>query len=288
MARGILIANPAAGRKDKRAVVDTLLRMAHESGLSLTLELTQYAGHAGVLARQAREENLDAVAVFGGDGSIREAGESLIHSYIPLYILPAGTSNVLARSLQIPLNPLKAASIFREGNIVNLDGGTANHHTFFFMCGAGIDANIMAAAHIPAKKLLGRASFYPAVLREFFTYDFPLLHVDVDGETFSGSYIAVTNIPHFAGPYRLCPPARYDDGLLDVVIFKGRRRRDFLSYFWRIKKGDLLDRPDVVHRKGRNLRISSESQVRYQLDGDTMGEVPVEIRVIPGALKVVR
>jgi diacylglycerol kinase (ATP) len=226
------------------------------------------------------------LAVLGGDGSIREAGEALLGTPIPLLILPAGTSNVLARSLGVPLDPLQAARLVGEGCTAALDGGMANGHPFFFMCGAGIDAVVMGALNLPAKKLLGRASFYPAVLRLLAGYRFPDLKITADGEVLEGGYAAVTNIPHYAGKYILVPGADPFDGVLDLVVFQARTRTAFLKLYPHLYRSTLLEQPGVEHRRVRRVRLEASAGARYQLDGDTMGPVPVDVEVLPAALRV--
>jgi len=286
MTSGALIFNPASGRGDKTLRARRLVEFFEERGASVVLKPTRWPGDVAVLARESLSEGAEFLAVLGGDGSIREAGEALQDSTFPLLILPAGTSNVLARSLNIPLDPLKAVRLFSEGRIAALDGGTANGNPFFFMCGAGIDAEVMGALNLPSKKLFGRASFYPAVLKLLATYKFPDLDVHADGERLSGGYALVSNIPHYAGNYVLIPDADPFDGFLDCVVFEAKAWISFIRHYRRLCTGTLLNAPGVAHRRVRKVRIEGPSFTRYQLDGDAMGSVPVEIEVRPAALRV--
>jgi diacylglycerol kinase (ATP) len=283
---GALIFNPASGRGDKARQALHLVEVLRSLGAGAELFPTRGSGDAAVRAREAVENGAEFLAVFGGDGSVREAGEVLAGSAIPLLILPAGTSNVLARSLKIPLDPLNAVRLLAEGRPAALDGGRANGHAFFFMCGTGLDAEVMGALHLPLKKLLGRASFYPAVLRLLAGYVFPALRIEADGEPLEGGYAVVTNIPHYAGKYVLVPGADPFDGMLDLVVFKAASRLDFLKLYPRLVRATLMDHPDVVHRRVRSVRIQGPPATRFQLDGDTLGNVPVEVAVLPAALKV--
>jgi diacylglycerol kinase (ATP) len=287
MNSGCLIFNPASGRGDKTAIARRLVDALGRFGAQVELLPTRRPGDVGQRAEQAVRGGAKFVAVLGGDGSIREAGEALLGTTIPLLILPAGTSNVLARSLGIPLDPLKAVRLMAEGRTAALDGGMANGNPFFFMCGAGIDAEVMGALNLPAKKILGRASFYPAILKLLATYAFPDLAITADGEALSGGYAVVTNIPHYAGKYILVPGADPFDGVLDLVVFKARTRMAFLKLYLYLCRATLLELAGVEHRKVRHIRIeTSGGGARYQLDGDTMGPVPVEVEVLPAALQV--
>lgn len=286
MAPGILIFNPTSGRTDKTALAKRLGARLKALGAEAELVATRSPGDATVLASAAAEAGMAFVAVMGGDGSIREAGEALAGGEVPLLVLPFGTSNVLARSLGIPLNPEKAADLVLEGAVRRMDGGTANGRWFFFMCGAGVDAEMMAAISLPAKKLLGRASFYPTVARLLFTYRFPRLSVEADGERLEAGYAAVSNVSHYAGDYVLIPGADPFDGDLGLVAFAARSWRELLPHYPHLARGALLGRPGITHRAVKRVRIEGPEGVRWQLDGDAMGTLPVEIEARPGALPV--
>jgi len=286
MSFGALVFNPTAGRGDKSPAARRLVEALQSLGARAELLPTRAPGDAALRAREAVRGGAEFLAVLGGDGSVREAGEVLIGSTIPLLILPAGTSNVLARALSIPLDPFKAVRLLSEGRTAALDGGLANGNAFFFMCGAGLDAEVMGAMHLPSKKLLGRASFYPAVLRLLAGYVFPTLSIEADGEPLEGGYAVITNIPHYAGKYILVPGADPFDGLLDLVVFKTKSRWDLLKLYPRLASSTLLNHPGVAHRKVRSVRIQGPASTRFQLDGDTLGNVPVDVGVLPAALKV--
>lgn len=286
MAPGILIFNPTSGRSDKTALARRLSTRLGILGAEVELRATRRPGEASELAAEAARTGASFVAVMGGDGSIREAGEALAGGGTPLLVLPSGTSNVLARSLGIPLNPEKAADLVLEGAVRRMDGGTANGRWFFFMCGAGVDAEMMAAISLPAKKLLGRASFYPTVARLLFTYKFPPLTVTADGERLEGGYVAVSNVSHYAGNYVLIPGADPFDGRLGLVLFAARSWRGLLPHYPHLLRGSLLGRPGITHRAVSRVRIEGPEGVRWQLDGDAMGTLPVEIEAWPNALPI--
>jgi YegS/Rv2252/BmrU family lipid kinase len=286
MAPGILIFNPTSGRTNKTALAKRHGTRLRALGAEAELVATKGPGDATLLAAAAAEAGMAFVAVMGGDGSIREAGEALAGGEVPLLVLPFGTSNVLARSLGIPLNPEKAADLVLEGAVRRMDGGTANGRWFFFMCGAGVDAEMMAAISLPAKKLLGRASFYPTVARLLFTYRFPKLSVEADGKRLEAGYVAVSNVSHYAGDYVLIPGADPFDGDLGLVAFAAMSWRELLPHYPHLARGSLLGRPGITHQAVKRVRIEGPPGVRWQLDGDAMGTLPVDIEARAGALPI--
>ena len=107
MKRGLLIFNPTAGQKDRRAQMRAVSERVKARGLELINAPTEAPGHATELVRSFLPSGLDVVVVCGGDGTISEAACGLAGSTVPLAILPGGTSNVLVRELSIPKTRLR-------------------------------------------------------------------------------------------------------------------------------------------------------------------------------------
>lgn len=280
-----LVYNPQAGRGRQASFLKEISTLAETWAYKVQPLPTAYPGHGYELARQWRDQT-ECLWVLGGDGTIRECGAGLIGASTALWILPGGTSNVLARSLGIPLHPIKALQALLCGTHIWIDVGYANGEPFFFMCGAGIDGKIMDKQDAQKKRRLGRASFYPVVFKEWLTYPFPPITLTAHGKKLSAPYIAVTNVPYFAGKYRLCPEADPQDGKLNAVLvrFSHRWQLPFLAL-------SLLGRPKRLPKQWEHLQItegvlSSTSPLPWQVDGDTRGSLPVHIKVSPKGLKV--
>ena len=171
--RGVLIYNPTAGQRNRRAQMSALIDRMRALGLDLVNAPTEGPGHATQIVRTFLTRDLDIVAACGGDGTISEVACGLAGSDVPLAVLPAGTSNVLVRELAIPLDLAAASRLLVEGVPRRLRVLLANDRPFLLWAGVGLDARIMGNTNAILKRWLGRTGIFFTVAREFFRYEFP-------------------------------------------------------------------------------------------------------------------
>ncbi|WP_375424276.1 diacylglycerol kinase family protein [uncultured Friedmanniella sp.] len=260
-------------------------------GVPLWLETTvDDPGRA--MTRQAVAEEVDLVLGAGGDGTIRVICSSLAGTGVPFGLIPAGTGNLLARNIGIPLDRAAALDVALDGvdkavDLVELrvDGGAPDH--FAVMGGIGIDAVIMEGTNPELKKVVGSAAYFVAAAQNA---KHPALHttITVDDQPplrRRAHVILVGNVGYLQANIPLIPDAKYDDGLLDVMIASPRTARDWV----RLTTGVLTRqrRPDeqLDRITGRKVTITVEERDSFQLDGDTVGECNEMVaEVLPGAL----
>lgn len=252
-------------------------------GLELANAPTTRPGHATEIVRDLLSSGLDVVAVCGGDGTVSEAACGLVGSAVPLAILPAGTSNVLARELSIPLQLDPAAKLLLEGVPRPVRVLFANERAFLLWAGVGLDARIMGHMSLVLKRWLGRTGIFFTVADEFFRYEFPQLEVTVDGERHEATFAVVCHARHYAGPWIIAPDARLDSDELDVMLFSDRSRWQFLSLFrqMQIGRGGHVGRglARIVRGRTATVRSLESYPVEVQVDGDCVLETPVDCRV---------
>ena len=141
----LLLVNPYASSVSPRvhARIKRLLSKQH----FLAEELTTERGHATDIARDAAKEGAEAIFVLGGDGTLNEVANGLRGTDTILAPLPGGSTNVLARSLEIPMRPVEAAertlSALREGEYSQVGLGSVNERRFLFHAGVGFDAKVV-------------------------------------------------------------------------------------------------------------------------------------------------
>jgi diacylglycerol kinase family enzyme len=230
---------------------------------------------------------MEVAFALGGDGTLREAAKGLLGSDVALGPLPAGTANVLAYAFDLPRTPIAAARALAEGEIRTMDVGLANGEPFLMMVSAGLDAAVMAKQSPKWKRLFGPAAIVGSGLGQWWTYDYPEIGVRVDGQTLEGSFVALCNIPHYGGPYRLAPEARIDDGLLDLVCFQGRGALPSLGFGLSMMRGRLGGHPDIRTAQVREAEILGPLPHGLQIDGDVIQlEPPITVGVGAGSLRV--
>lgn len=291
MKRGLLIYNPTAGQRDRRAQMRTLAELMKARGLELINAPTGGPGHATEIVRSYLPRGgLDVVAVCGGDGTISEAACGLAGSDTPLAVLPGGTSNVLVRELSIPLDLEKATDLLFEGVPRPVRMMLANERPFLLWAGVGLDARIMGRMLPTLKRWLGRTGIFVTVAREFFRYEFPRLEVTVDGIVHEATFAVVCNATRYAGDWIIAPEASLDSEEMDVLLFSGRSRWKFFSLFRQIQLGKSghLKRGFAKVVRGKNVTIRSleDYPVEVQIDGDCVLKTPITCRVSPDTVSI--
>lgn len=289
--RALLIANPASRSGRKRAA--RAARALAARGVTCDVVLTERAGHAAELARE-RAAGYDAVFTVGGDGTAMEVAGALANSGQPIGVIPAGTGNLLARAVGIPLNVRKAVDTLLDGDVATVDlGRLPSGHRFAIAAGSGIDAQMVAGTPRWLKRRLGVLAYTiiatKAALRAVIRRDFFRVTLVVDGEQCEERPAASVLIANFGAILNeritFGPGIRSDDGVLDACIFSPRSLGDAFRIMWRVMRKDFRSDPCLYYRSGRVIRVATEPPQLFQADGELLGSTPVEITVEPLAAR---
>ncbi|QIG46157.1 YegS/Rv2252/BmrU family lipid kinase [Nocardioides anomalus] len=260
-----------------RAIVTS---MAAEAGWSpVTWRYTTVEDPGAGMAEASAIEGADLVMVCGGDGTVREVCAELAGTGIPIGIIPAGTGNLLARNLAIPLFLRAAIDVALTGqdraiDMVHVEGdGIADDTYFMVMAGMGFDAAIMEGVNDEIKARVGWIAYVLSALKSLM---FPAakLEVSVDGAEFTthrARTIVVGNVGYLQAGMPLLPDAAIDDGMLDVVLLHPRRFLSWIPLAFRVlAKRSRTD--ELVNRMtGRTVAVRASTDTPRQLDGDSIG-----------------
>lgn len=284
------IVNPAAGRGKALKTWTQLEPLARSLG-KFEVRFTERPRHGTELARQAVAEGFDRVASVGGDGSINEVGNGLVHSQVALAVVPSGTGNDFARTVGIPQDAEAAMRVAFNGKVRPVDvGHLIGRYYFFNIAGSGFDAAVSNTIHTAwYKKLGGTIPYIISVLQTLVTYRPQPMTVDIDGQSYSRKalLISIGNTQFTGGGMMMLPDAICDDGLLDVVIGGDVTKIETLGLLPKIFSGGHKGHPKVEFFRGKRITISSENQLLVNVDGDITGTLPATFEVVPGALLVV-
>jgi YegS/Rv2252/BmrU family lipid kinase len=257
----------------------TVEAMAAESGWSEpTWHYTTIEDPGTGMAEKASVEGADLVMVCGGDGTVREVCAELAGTGIPVGIIPAGTGNLLARNLSIPLYIRSAIDVALHGqdraiDLVDVSGDGIDDTHFMVMAGMGFDAAIMEGVNDSIKKRIGWVAYVLSAMRSLM---FPAVKVEIqiDDEppsTHRARTVVVGNVGSLQAGMPLLPDAAIDDGLLDVVILHPKKFLSWIPLAVRVlSRSQTLDEL-IDRRTGQRVVVRASADTPRQLDGDSIG-----------------
>lgn len=296
-----MILNPAAGQRDFHRQLKKANEYLRANGWSVTLLETQEKGDATRLARQAAQADSDVVIAVGGDGTINEVVNGLAGSDTALAIIPAGTANVYAADIGVPIwNPLRpnavrlAAEIIHTGRREKIDLGrieleNGEQRYFFMWCGVGLDAAISKEIHADDTRRLGMAAWVIAGVMVALNYMGTRGSVWVDNQDGRKRVLwaVISNGQLYGRLWRIAPDAKMNDGLLDLTVFEGYGVLSTVRHLAGLTLGQYARDPAVHFYRGRSFRIETRKPLPVHVDAEPIGMTPARITVEPRALTVV-
>ena len=286
-----LIINPVSGRKHSAIAADAAEPVLRQAGWDVTRKVTQCAGDATRLAREAAEEGSDLVITCGGDGSFSQALAGLLDTGVPAGLLPAGTGNDFARAAGLSLDPVKAAEQIVRGHATRIDllavqsEARADETVWCAnIAGVGFDARVCERINRRSRVTGGTLAYLVAVAQEFLVFHRTPVRLRVDEQSWEGDalLVAFANAQSYGGGMRIAPEASIDDGLIDVIVVKHMPRFDFARSFPRVMKGTHLTLPTVTMLRGKEAHIETDEPAPALVDGDIQAETPLSVRVEEG------
>jgi len=283
--RVLLIVNPVARTFSKPVLA--VIEKALSADFLLEVIETKQRGHASEIAEQAVHEGIDLVVAFSGDGTINEVVNALAGTETALGVLPGGATNILARALGLPLDPVEAAGILMasalDDEAFKLNLGRADGRYFAVNCGAGVDAAAMERLDrkFPRKKsTFDRAAFRAVAWELLVGYagrraDLTVAIDDADPISALSVMMGRTDPYTFyrGRGLRLTPDASLDTGL-DVLAMRKLHRRSVPRIGWQVfGSARHVHGRDIayVHDASRVL-VTSERAFPVQVDGDSLGD----------------
>jgi YegS/Rv2252/BmrU family lipid kinase len=256
-------------------------------GWDVTISITERAGHAADVAREAAAQLVDVVVANGGDGTINEVVNGLAGSDTALAVLPGGTANVWAKEIRVSKNAAKAMRIVLSGRRERIDLGVANGRRFLLMAGVGLDAAIIPRVNPWLKRRAGALAYILAgAVTAIQTRPWDA-EMNLDGAPANTQlyWLVAGNTRNYGGLVHITRCARARDGRLDGVLMR-RGGMHLIPDGVRLLFGRHEKSPNISYRVAREISIET-SGIPFQLDGDRCGETPVRLSVEPAALTVI-
>lgn len=286
-----LLVNPTAGKGRAAGMVARVTERLRGGGANVAILVGRDAEDASALARQAVSDGVDAVVALGGDGMVHLALNVVAGTTTPLGIIPAGTGNDLAATLQLPTKDPAAAA---DALVAKLNGPGARpvdavrvgEKWFGCVLGAGFDSRVNDRANRMSWPR-GRMRYNLAILAELRVFR-PLPFVlELDGERWEteAMLVAVGNAKSYGAGMKVTPDAEIDDGVVDVQVLGPVSKPEFLKTFPKVFKGTHVSHPAVTIKRAKVVSLTSPGVTAYA-DGEYLADLPIVCETVPGAVKI--
>ncbi len=295
----LILANPTAGGGLGREALPRLKAFAAEKHWSTEFRSAESSAE---FAQFAQEEAAGRERIFalGGDGTFQALLNAVAgNTGVSIGVLPAGGGNDLASALGLPLDPVRAAEmILTCGEAVPLDAArarTADGTERLYMGGGGVGLDAEAAQFASGvyRKMRGRSRYLLSAIRAL--GKFRGVHVRVSLEGAEQTYLqgtalvlGILNTPSYGGGLRLVPEASLEDGRLDLVLLENLSRLEIARMLPRVAVSGEIRTDRIQRHCVTRARIETERPCAFHADGEIVGMTPVEIVVVPGAMRVWR
>jgi YegS/Rv2252/BmrU family lipid kinase len=299
-----VIVNPNAGNGRGEKDWEEISALLRKADLSLAVKFTERKGDAIDLTQNAISEGFRKIITVGGDGTLNEVVNGVFTSSscrttdIVLSLIPVGTGNDWGRMFGIPLDYEKAVKIIGENKtmlhdigLVSFYNGTEKKNRYFInIAGLGFESVVVRKTNLQKDKGHGgKLIYFYNLLTSLLSYNNTKAEIIIDGEIIHADVFSlnVGNGRYCGGGMRQTPRALPDDGLLDVTIINGMGKFEIIRNLKILYDGTILRHPKIDGYKCKNIKVSSESVMFAEADGESLGQTPVEFSIIAEGINIV-
>ena len=296
----VVIANPQAGRGTIGAELPEVERVLKDGGLDYRIVRTTHPGHATQAARDALEGGERYLVAAGGDGTIHEVVNGMLHDDQPvaadavLGVLASGSGCDFVKSFGLPGDAVQGALHLAGDSVRRIDigkvtcaAGPAQTVRYFpNIAEAGLGAAVVArAARLPG--FLGPAKYFCGFWLTLPAFHPGTVRLDADGQAFQwhAYNVVVANCRFYGGGMQISPKSEPDDGALDILVMVGPKS-DAFTTLPKVYRGTHLPHRDIVEIRASRVRIETDPPFPVEADGEVLGTTPATFEVIPTPIRV--
>jgi diacylglycerol kinase family enzyme len=287
-----LIFNPIHGGRDITTKLAAIHSACGELGLDYELLFLGPKRPAEWAAERVQRDPPDRVWICGGDGTVTAVGAALMHTGIPIAILPGGTANAIARSVGVPYRLADAVRFAIQEVPRPFDAVKVNGRISLLTAGAGYDSAVMGTADTELKRKLGVLAYVYAGLKQLGATGETAFDLELDGaesQRVTGNCLLMANIGKLFGEFDLFPDAKPDDGRVDIAVLTLGDLNDLLSLSGHVLQGKVEAHPRSRFFSAARVKARFDKPLPTEVDGDLTGVTgEMEAEVVPGALLLVR
>jgi len=269
-----------------------------------SVKFTTSSGHAIILTREAISEGCRNIIIVGGDGTLNEVvngvftNNSCSSTDISLALIPVGTGNDWGRMFGISLDYEKAVRIIKDENQLLHDIGMVSYfyegekkkRYFINIAGVGFESVVVKRTNYQKDRgRSGKFIYFYNLLLSLLSYRNTRAEIIADGKKVTADIFSINvgNGRYCGGGMRQTPDALPDDGLLDVTVINGIGKLEIIRNLKILYDGTILSHPKIDGYKCKNLKVSSDSLLYVEADGESLGHTPAEFCIIPASINIV-
>jgi diacylglycerol kinase (ATP) len=228
----------------------------------------------------------------GGDGSVSSVVDFLAHRHVTLGLLPLGTANDFARTLEIPADLETACETIAHGKVVDVDLGLAGDNYYVNVASVGLSVGITQALSPQLKRRIGALAYPMAAVKAFLSHEpFSARLTFPEGDFEPVEYgrllhLAIGNGRFYGGGIVVAPESGIDDRRLDVSAIELGRARSLIGVARYLKSGDFIRMEGVHHHRTQRVRLETMPDLPINIDGEVVARTPQDFAVASNALKV--
>lgn len=298
------IVNPNAGNGKGGKDWDRISDILTNNGIRFEKKSTGRKGQATEFTRDLIARGYRKIISIGGDGTLHEVINGIFTQDqcaprdITLGIIPVGTGNDWGRMFGIPLIYEGAVQVIREGKQMLHDIGVIDYfnaeekaRTYFInIAGLGFEAVVVKKTNRQKDKgMSNKAIYFYNLLSSLISYRNTPVEITIDGRISRAKVFSINvgNGRYCGGGMRQTPDAIPDDGLFDITVIKEMGRIEIIRSLQLLYDGTIMSHPKVDGYRSTNLKVTSESVVYIEADGESLGHTPVEFSIIPAAVNII-
>ncbi|ELR98105.1 diacylglycerol kinase family protein [Gloeocapsa sp. PCC 73106] len=290
----VIIFNPTSGTNLNSDLLPDLLNVFKHQNLKVEVELTTPEEDGQGLAATAANNGVPLVIVAGGDGTIASVVRGLLNTQTILGIIPMGTRNNLAVSLNIPTDPIQAAQVIVNGQVSTIDLGKVNEHYFLEVVGVGLEASVFSSGEeikegIKNNMRMEALKGFWHGLQTFLNFNHHRIVLRFDGKHKRRSrtwQVNICNSPRYGVEFTLAPDAKLDDGKLDIVYMDYPSKWEHLWHFFSAMRSQPFSNERLRIFQATKIEVKSRPPLDVHADGNPIGQTPITVEVLPKSLQV--
>lgn len=289
----MIIINPSSGKERAAEFEDKIRKGIGKGYENLEVRYTKGKWDATRYAKEAGDKGFQLVVALGGDGTVNETVNGLAGFDDPpvLGIVPMGTVNDLARALHIPLNPEDAIDLLEDGDIRRIDVAKANDRYYTNTLAIGKIPSAIHNVDSDEKAKLGPLAYFIASARELAKDASFGVSLSMDDGSWEGDIevLAAGLLDTIGGFREILPKAHMGDGMLNILVFKKLDILEAIKISPSVLMGKLEDKDIIEYFRSKTLHISTPAGISIEsdVDGEKGPDLPLEIEVLPGKLRVI-